>query len=824
MKEIVYCSIKISNLNFIKRIATILICALFSITAIAQEFSISGVVEDDNNQPIPYSNIIVFEADNSESIKGTTSDESGLFKIEGLESKTYVLGISFLGFETHHDTIALNQNVNIKTITLKEKTQELDGITVIGKRPTVKRMVDRLVFNVENSTLSENNVLDVLKHTPGILVHNENITVRSSTPTVYINDRKVHLSSNEIQQLLEGTSATNVKSIEVITNPPARYEAEGGSVINIITSKNIIAGYNGSVYGNFKQGEEFPKFSIGTSHFFKTKKLDAYFNYSTNPRKDYRQIEESINFIENNQQTTSWETDFNRTRKTANHNINANLNYQINDNNSIGFSGNILISPEKHTKLDAHSVTNVFDAVKTLDSTFVSDNNIISKKSNLAFTVDYLHKFQREGEKLSFNAHHTNFDFTSDQNVDTDYFWPDNSLIRNNLFQTLSDQKIKLYSGQLDYELPLSESEQFEAGTKMTNIDSKSEVNQFNFENGEPVIDFQNSDVFLYDELIYAAYASYSKDWDMWSLKAGLRIEYTDIEGNSLLINTSYNNDYLKLFPSVYLLKTFENENQLYFNYNKRIQRPRYRELNPFKYFLNDNTYIVGDPNLKPEIDDVITVGFTFKKDYTFEAYYRYENNPTIELTEQDNANNQVKRVSVNTDRAISYGLDFTTYTQIQPNWNLYATSSVFYYEDQYFSLENKNETLTNEQWSFYTQIINYFSFLEDKSLTADISYLYISSIIQGPVDSSSRSGLDINFRKTFWNKKASVSIGYTDIFNSQNFTQTTKYQDQDIFLKSYMENRMFTFGFNYKFGNFRLDNNKKDLDSSERDRLEGID
>ena len=144
-----------------------------------------------------------------------------------------------------------------------------------------------------------------------------------------------------------------------------------------------------------------------------------------------------------------------------------------------------------------------------------------------------------------------------------------------------------------------------------------------------------------------------------------------------------------------------------------------------------------------------------------------------------------------------------------------------FYYEDQYFSLENKDEVLTNDQWSFYTQIINYFSFLEDKSLTADISYLYISSLIDGPVNSSSRSGLDINFRKTFWNKKASVSIGYTDIFNKQNFTQTTRYQDQDIFFKSHMENRMFTFGFNYKFGNFRLDNNKKDIDLNERDRLE---
>jgi len=821
MKETVYCGIKISNLNFIKRIAISLICALLSINASAQEYSISGIVKDDNNQPIPYSNIMVSESDDPESIKGTTSDELGLFKIENLDAKTYVLEISFLGFETFSDTIILGRDLNIKTITLLEKTQELDGVTIIAKKPTVKRLVDRLVFNVENSTLSENNVLDILKHTPGVLVLNENISVRNSTPTIYINDRKVHLSPNEIQQLLEGTSATNIKSIEVITNPPAKYEAEGGSVINIITSKNIVSGYNGSIYGNYKQGEEYPKFSIGTSHFFKTDKIDAYINYSVSPRKDFREIDESINFIENNQVTSSWETDFERTRETGNHNFNANINYQINDNNNIGFSTNILVSPESNTKQDANSVTEVFNALNSLDSTFISENSLVSKKKNIAFTVDYLHKFKKEGEKISFNIHHTNFNFKSDQNVATDYLWPDNNVIRSSLFQTVSDQEIKLYSGQIDYLLPLSDSEQLEIGTKITSIDSKSEVNQFNFENGQPIIDFQNSDVFLYDELIFAAYASYSKKWESWSFKAGLRAEYTDIEGSSALTNTINNDDYLELFPTIYLTKTFENENQLYINYNKRIQRPRYRQLNPFKYYLNDNTYMVGDPNLKPEIADVYTLGFTFKENYTFELYYRYERNPTIELTAQDNINNEVKRISVNTNKAISYGLDFITYTPVLPNWNLYAVSSVFYYEDQYFSLENKDDLLTNDQWSFYTQIINYFSFLEDKSLTADISFLYISSIIEGPVNSSSRSGLDINFRKIFWNKKASVSIGFTDIFNKQNFTQTTRYQDQDIFFKSQMENRMFTFGFNYKFGNFRLDNNKKDIDLKERDRLE---
>ena len=154
-----------------------------------------------------------------------------------LEANTYILEISFLGFETYNDTIVLNKNIDLKAITLKEKSQELDGVIVIAKRPTVRRLVDRLVFNVENSTLSENNVLDVLKNTPGVFVNDEKITVKRKVPLIFINDRRVYLSPEEVYQLLEGTSATNIKAIEVITNPPAKYEAEGGSVINIITSK-----------------------------------------------------------------------------------------------------------------------------------------------------------------------------------------------------------------------------------------------------------------------------------------------------------------------------------------------------------------------------------------------------------------------------------------------------------------------------------------------------------------------------------------------------------------------------------------------------------
>ncbi len=797
---------------------------LFSLVSYSQEYRLNGYVKDGANTPIAYANVLITSIGDSETANGTSTDEKGYFILENLKAGNYILKVSFLGFKAYSKRIELDRNINVETIIIKENMETLDGVTVIAKRPTIERMVDRLVFNVENSTLSNNNILDVLKHTPGVLVHDGAITIKQSTPTVYINDRRVHLSINEVQQLLEGTSASNVKSIEVITNPPAKYEAEGGAVLNIVTSKNIIAGYHGSLFGNYKQGSEFPKYSFGTSHFFKTKKLSTYLNYNVSPRKDFRNNNESINFVDDNgQNTSSWETDYRRTRNNSNHNINSNIDYELDKNNDIGFSTNMLISPRNNTKTDVNSVTEVFGNTMSLDSTFITENKLRDETYNFALTLDYTHRFKKIGEKFSISIHHTNYDFSSFQNVDTDYRFPDNTLIRSNRFQTFSSQIIKLYTGQVDYELPISNAEQFEIGIKISDINSKSILNQFVFVNDIKEDDLQNSDTFLYDEINYAAYASYSKDWKHWSLKSGLRGEYTDIKGNSLLTNQNTNNSYLKLFPSFYLLHKFNDNNELYFNYNRRIHRPRYSQLNPFKYFLNDNAYASGDPNLQPQIDDVLTLGYTLKNTYTLEFYYRNENNPTLEITFQDNNNNILKYINTNIDKSISYGLDFTTYTKVLNDWNLYVLSSLFYYENQFFALESNNKIETNDKWSLYGQVVNYFYFLKDKSLTFDLSYIYISTIADGPSIIGNRSGLDINLRKTFWSNRASLSIGIADAFNTQNFTQTTKYLNQDVFLNSKIENRLVTLGFNYKFGNLKLNTNKKEIDLQERDRLNKI-
>lgn len=806
-------------LCMIKKLTTCLFF-LFSAILFSQELRVNGYVKDVNNNPISYANIIITQTLGSNESNGTSTDENGYFIIENLTTGTYLFKVSFLGYKSYNTNIALNKSKKLDNIILEENLEELDGVVVVAKKPTIKRLVDRLVFNVENSTISNNNVLDVLKQTPGVISNNETITVKGKVPVIYINDRRVHLSANEVQQLLEGTSATNVKFIEVIPNPPAKYEAEGGAVLNIITSKNVIVGYNGSIFGNYKQGSQFPKYSLGTSHFFKTKKLNTYVNYNISPRKDYINNDQFINFIDNNDIISSWETDFRRTRKNANQNINANIDYELDKNNSLGFSTNMLFAPRANSKTYVDSETKVFGSTQVLDSIFNTENRLRDETFNLAFTLYYTHKFDKKGEKFSASLHHTNYDFSSFQNVDTEYLFPDETLIRDNRFQTFSSQLIKLYTAQVDYELPINDSAQFETGAKVSNINSESVLNQFTFENGIEEKDIENSDVFFYEETNYAFYSSFSKDWNKCSVKSGLRIEYTDIKGNSVSTNQENNNDYIKFFPSLYITNRINKNNEIYFNYNKRIYRPRYAQLNPFKYFLNDNSYITGDPNLKPQIDDTFTLGYTFNQDFTFEVYYRYETDPTTQITFQDNDDNLIKYINTNIDQSVSYGLDFTTYTSISKNWNLYVLSSLYYYEEQFFALESNNELLKNERWSTYAQLTNYFTFLKDKSLVADVSYTYISPFILGPANVSASSGLDINFRKTFFNNRASLSLGVQDVLNSRNINTETKYLNQNILVNSRLENRLFTFGFNYKFGNFRLNNNKREIDLEERERL----
>jgi hypothetical protein len=778
---------------------------------IAQKYRISGIVSDNNSNPISYANVVVLNLVDSSVESGTITDEKGLYTIENLMPNDYKLKVSFLGYKTEIISFSLSENKNFN-ITLNEEKEVLGEVSIIARRPTLIKETDRLIFNIESTSLTEGNIWDVIRSTPGVLMINDEVLVKKSSSIIYlINGKRVNLTGTDLQQLLSGSSANSVKSVEVITNPPAKYDAEGDAVINIIMSKNLITGYNGNLFANYTKGI-YPRYAAGTSHFFKSKKINLFLGYSFNDMKVNRINEEEINFIENNNEIGSWETEIDRNTTSQNHNANLNFDYFFNDKNTFSISGNASITP--YWKRSTNSFT------QAVDSTFSSFNKTEDDKMNIALNADYVYESQK-GSRLSFNLHHTNYDYDRSQDVNTNYLNQNNDFLRSNSFSTSSNQNIKIYSGQTDMNIPIKENGSFELGFKASNIDSKSDISQLLTNNNTEILDLTNSGIFDYTEKNIAGYLSLSKEWHKWDLTLGVRTEYTKATGDLESVNIESNNfDYLKWFPNGNITRKFNENNSLGLSYSKRIERPTYSDLNPFQFYLNDNAFVAGNPNLLPSITETLTLTYNLNNSFTFEVYYRKSDNPFSELSFQDNESKQIKYIASNLKQNIDYGFDFSTYTQVVKNWTTYAVTSIFKDEAQFFDIENNNSLETNEQWSFYANWINYFSFLTDKSLSADVSILYISPIIDGSKEVSSRAQLDFGLKKSFNNGKWILSFRASDILLTSDFTVSNNFNSQNNKNYAKFDNQWVRLGLRHKFGNTKLQTNEGVKELEERDRI----
>ncbi|CDF81280.1 TonB-dependent receptor [Formosa agariphila KMM 3901] len=799
-----------------KLLLFILLCPFVSFS---QDIEVRGKIVDQQNLPIAYANVVLKNSEDSKILHGAVSNDDGHFVIKSVSPATYTLEISFIGFTTYETTLELTKVFDLHTITLQESAENLDAVNLVVKQPTFKKQSDRIVFNIEQTSLTEGSVMDVLKSTPGVLIMNDEISVKNNTNIIYlINDKRVYLSGEDLQILLSGTNATYVQEVEVITNPPAKFDAEGAAVINIKMSKNLITGYNGSLYANYTQGIH-PRFKVGMNHFYKTDKLNIFANYSYGEREINLYDESTVNFIENNAIVGEWSSIGNRDTKSKSHNANANIDYTFNDANVLSFSANVNVTPywKRHGLMETEAI----------DSSFVSVNDIDDSKTNIAANLDYVHTSE-SGQTLSVNLHHTNYDYDRYQDINSDYFDVNHVISRQNEFNSVSNQKTKIYSGQLDYSMTLNTDVALDFGVKFSAIDSDSDVAQFYSTKDRFINDEINSGVFNYNEENYAAYVNSSKYWDNWSISVGLRGEFTDVEGLATgSIDKGNSFDYFKLFPTFNVSHDFNESHSLGLSYGKRIARPTYASLNPFKYYYNDFAYLQGNPSLQPTISHLTTLSYTLKGTYTFEVYYRYEIDPINELVFQNNNSNRLIYLPTNLDKSIDYGFDFMTYKPITAFWSVYFINSIFH-ETAYFNAEQSGGiTETNETWAMYTNVMNFFSFLEDRSLNGEISLLYLSPMINGSSNVSSRTQVDLGVKKSFNNGKWVVSLKASDIFRTTDFTLKNQYLNQDNSYYSRFDNQWIRFGLRYNFGNTKLKTNEKEAkELNERNRLnnEGAD
>lgn len=790
---------------------------LLTAIGFAQNYAISGFTEDSSGQPVAFANVILLKAADSSLVKGVSTNEKGFFIFDNVVTDHYVVKFSFIGFNDVYTSVLVDEVIDLGSSVLHESSEQLDEINIISKKPTLKKEADRLVFNIENTALIEGNMFDVLKNTPGILVMDKNIQVKNATPTVYINDKKVHLSNEELVQLLESQSANAIKTVEVITNPSAKYDAESGAVINIVMSKNLITGYRGNVSGNFTQGV-FPRYEAGTSHFFKNDKIDLFANYTYSHDKINRDQEDIINYLDGTGTINeTFVSTINRNTWSRTHNFNVNLDYSLSEKNTLSFSSNILVLPyfEYRIKNDAQ----VFDVNKSLDYYFDANNLSDDDKYNLGFDVDFVHQFEKVGEKLSANVHFTTYNYNRDQQVNSNYFNNDDSFLNSTAYRTDNHQDTDIFTAKVDYSLPLQGASTLEMGAKGSKIKSASDITQFDIVNGTEIIDPNNTDAFDYDETIYAGYINFYRDWDQLSLITGLRAEKTIVDSHSVLDNVSNAQDYLDWFPAASLSYMFSDSFSLYANYKRSIERPHYQSLNPFQFYLNDVSLVTGNPNLKPVIADNVVLGTSLGQGvYTIEAYYKTLNNNIFELPLQDNVNNILTYTPVNLDKTVEYGLDFITYFNVVNRWSVYFVTSFYNAEDQG---EINGEFYKKDLWSNYSVLSNDLTFLKDRSLNATFTLVYLSKSMNGFREINDIFMSNLSISKKVLNEKGTISLVASDLFNTQDFDIRSRYLNQNNRVLYKQDTRTITLGFRYKFGNTNLNVNKRIITEDETDRLE---
>jgi len=797
----------------------VLIPVLFSFfLSFSQEHQIHGFVTNENNEPSSYVTILLLKATDSTFVKGTATDDLGKFSLESVPKGDYVVKATFIGYEDAYIPVSVVSDINVGIISLKQTHESLDEIAIQAQRPTVKRDIDRLIFNVENTSLSNGSTWDILKRTPSVIVQQNSISVKNQPATIYINDRRVNLSFAEVQSLLEGFSGANIKSIEVITNPSAKYDAESGLIINIVTSKNITPGYKGNFSANVVQAI-FPKYRVGTGHYYKNDWLNFSVDYSFNKRKEHKNDLGEITFFEpDNSVNSFWETDFQRITRSETHNINAALDFTLSDKTTINLSSLALIEP--NTTYSNTEVATIFNPQRQLDSLFTTDSGLELKKHNVAVDLSVRHRFDASGTSLSASAHYTDFNNERNQNVNTNYFLPDGGFLRNNSFFTDARQQTSIMFGQIDFEKSMF-GLKFETGIKASRIESESGIDFFDVINNNSNPNETLTDHFNYDESILAGYVNFSKDWSKWKIRLGLRGEQTDAEGTSISLTQKREYSYFELLPNMGLNYSPNQDHSLTFSYKKSIERPRYDLLNPFSYFINENNFNTGNPELQPATSERYSINYLVQGSYSFEFYYRTTENAIEVLSFQNNENRFLRNISANMIDRSGYGFDFLHGKPVKPWWYLSTYFSIFHEENTFFAIESDNHQVTVEADGFFAQIYNEFTISKDRTFSTDLTLTHLTGIPFGTYLMDPFTTVSIGARKTLWNNRATLSLTVNDIFDTTNRKLQTDYLNQRNSYFAITETQYVQLGFVYNFGNFRLQDNKRQIRNEERNRID---
>lgn len=786
-----------------------LLFLFFPVMLFSQKQKIEGTVVNIQNEKLPLVTIEVYDSQNT-FIKKLITGENGEFSVDEISDASLKLIFKDLEYNQLEEIIDVVNYHKPLIVILKKNIQDIEEVVMIKQKPIVTRKIDRLSFNVENSNISSLNAWEILKKTPGVSVNNETLTIKGSQSIlVTINDKKVMLTGDELKNLLENTQGEDLKSVEVITNPPAKYEASGSAVLNIIMKKNTIEGYRGIISSKYIQSQ-YAKGVVGISQYYKKDKLSVMASYYLGAGTYYREGTDYVNYLEDQ---TRWISIMNRKDQNRSQNtVNFNIEYEIDSltNLSLNYSG--VFSPKSFGTY--YVPTLIYNIQDVVESNYTTINDHYSRSINNALSFQVDRKFN-EKSKISWINYFAGNNARKYQNVLTYLNFINQDPDENN-FITNNKSDVQLYSTQADYEWK-NEKWEVESGAKYSFVKTNNVLEFSENENGEIQYRSDKSNVFDYREHNFALYSSLAYNPGKWNFKAGLRAEKTDLEG---IVSDPYEvnkNDYWKLFPTLYAQYTTTNNHQFGLSYGKRISRPSYSWLNPAKSYYNLFSYFQGDPKLKATI--VHNLNFTYTwKDWNLDFYYRKEIDPSMEISFQDPATNQLIYNFTNIEKGQAYGLSFYKNFQIKPWWSLSISENLEHNENYFVGVDAI--LYKNKIWNWSSDLSTSFTLDKKSDWNLEIGHQYNSPSIQGTFTISGFSSTYLVMNRKFFNKKLEASLFFNDIFKTSQQKVSTKYANQDNYFLDYTDTQNFIISIKFNFGNQAVKNVKTIEKTEEQSRM----
>ncbi|WP_109437388.1 TonB-dependent receptor domain-containing protein [Aquimarina sp. AU119] len=773
----------------------------YSFVVFAQKNVEGKVVESKGETPLPFASVIIKDTQNT-IVEGVITTENGVFKITDLKNGVFTLEVQYTGFSKYSIPLSITdttqKRLDLGIIQMNEDPTQLEEVVITGEQAQVSLRLDKKVFNVSKDLISQAGAAtDVLDNIPSVTVSpSGGISLRgNSNVNILINGRRSGLTE---AQALEQLPADTIDRVEVITNPSARYDAAGAAgIINIVLKKNKANGINGQV--RLVSGTPDDYRAIGSLNY-KANKFNVFANLGIR-YTDYEGLYTRNQETQNNGITNILNQRQNEDRHDDGRLIYLGADYYLNDKNTF------TIAFYRNETKDTDKTDYVYDyfTENLRDSTLVTIGNSREKRNYNQFEFNYTKTFAKERQKLTFDIQYDFWESTKRWKIDIDKILPEITSILDQRTTTTNDNND--FAAQIDFINPIKEKKQFETGVKyetrtVSNSFFAEELIDTNFVSIDPL---DNS--IDYDEQIFSTYAQFGNTSGKLSYLGGVRMEYTrvNIEDENSAFSQTY--DYNRFFPSVNLKYAFNEENTLQLNYSKRINRPRLWQLNPFFELIDFNRQSQGNPDLRPVFTDGIELSF-------LKTGKGFSINPSIYFS---NSENTIQRLTVQNEESIFVSTLFNLDSETRYGFEFVASYSPFKWlkmngEFNYFAFEEKGMAASR---SFDFSDDTWFSSLDVRATLPEGFRLQGRFLHEGQRNNAqtktkSISYLNLGLSKSLFNKRASVVLNVSNVFNTRKTRETISGNDFTVNRVLNRNAARWTLSFSYKFGNAQNRNAKR--------------